>query len=175
VNPALGPFAIASVLLVVAGALKAVRPHDTAHALRALGLPGSETVVRAGGVVEVALGVAALVIADAVVVPALVALSYAVFSAFVLFALVRRLPISSCGCFGKVDTPPSTLHVGVAVGACIAALGMVFDASDAPLDVVSEQGLDGAVFAVLVAIGVLAGFAVLTLLPRTLSPPSAGT
>lgn len=171
-NPALGPFAIASVLLVVAGALKAVRPHDTARALRAMGLPGSETGVRVGGVVELALGTLALVAADALVA-VLVAFSYAAFCAFVVIALVRRLPISSCGCFANIETPPSLLHVGVATGACIAAVGMVVDPMISPLDVVTEHGLESAVFAVLVAVGVLAAFAVLTLVPRRLASSGA--
>jgi hypothetical protein len=38
-NPALGPYAIAAGLLVLGGALKAVRPTDTAIALGRAGLP----------------------------------------------------------------------------------------------------------------------------------------
>ena len=40
-------------VLVVAGAAKVLEPRDTAGALRAMGLPGGDRVVRAGGVVEV--------------------------------------------------------------------------------------------------------------------------
>ena len=54
---------------------------------------------------------------------ALVAVSYLAFAGFVIVALRSGAPISSCGCFGKVDTPPSVVHVvldvafaGVAVG-----------------------------------------------------------
>ena len=60
-----GPFAIAAVLLAVGGALKAVRPRDTAQALTAVGLRfpaffSARTAVRVGGAVEAVVGVGAL-------------------------------------------------------------------------------------------------------------------
>ena len=167
-NPALGPFAIAAILLVVGGALKAVRPHDTAYALRAMALPGSERVVRAGGVAEVALGVAALVTVDPVVA-ILIAVSYAAFAAFVALALARRLPITSCGCLGRVDTPPTVVHIGVCLGACVAAVGMAIDTAISPLDVVTGDALESAAYVALVAIGALTAYALLAVLPRAQS------
>lgn len=167
-NPALGPFAIAAALLVVGGALKALSPHDTAKAMRLMRLPANDSLVRVGGVVELALGIVALVAVDTVVA-VLVAISYAAFCAFVTLALVRRTPIASCGCLGKVDTPPSLVHVGVNLGACIAAIGMAFDAAVSPLDVTAEPFPDGAAYVVLVAVGVLLAFAVLTVVPRAIA------
>ena len=101
-----GPFVIASALLALGGAFKAVDPADTAYALRALGLPHAALLVRAGGAAEVVIGVGALAVGGPVFA-ALVALSYLAFAGFVVVALHSGSPISSCGCFGKVDTPPS--------------------------------------------------------------------
>ena len=55
---------------------------------------------------------------------ALVAVSYLAFAGFVVVALRSGAPISSCGCFGKVDTPPSLVHVVIdLVLAAVAAVG----------------------------------------------------
>ena len=43
-----GPFVIASALLALGGAFKAIDPDDTAHALRSLRLPHAALLVRAG-------------------------------------------------------------------------------------------------------------------------------
>src|SRR5262249_30242976 len=110
-----GPFAIAAVILAAGGAAKAVRPRDTARALAAVGirfpraLP-ARVVVRVGGALEAAVGLAALLVGGPVLCT-LVALSYLMFAVFVGVALRMGAPISSCGCFGKVDTPPSGVHV----------------------------------------------------------------
>jgi hypothetical protein len=167
-----GPFAIACVLLAGAGVLKAWAPADTANALRAVGVPLARTgrivLVRVVGVVEAVLGVAALLTGNAVP-GALVAVSYLAFASFVLVARRRQAPISSCGCFGKVDTPPSPVHVvldllfaGVAVGA--AATGDI-----ALPEVLREQPLAGVPFVALLAIGVSLVFLAFTALPKTMA------
>src|SRR4051794_33916874 len=115
-----GPFLVAALLLTAAGALKAWDPTNTVGALRKAGLPAAPGLVRAGGVVEVVIGVTA-VVTGAPAAAALVALSYALFTAFVVYALVRHLPIGSCGCFGKVDTPPSAVHIVLNLGAIVVA------------------------------------------------------
>jgi hypothetical protein len=168
VNPALGPFAIAALLLMIGGIAKAVRPGDTAVAVEAMGLPGGDTAVRLGGCVEVVLGLAALITVD-VPIAVLVAISYAAFCGFVSIALARRLPIASCGCFGRTDTPPSWLHVGITAGACVAAIGMTLDATDSPIDLATGHGASSAAYVVLVVAGVLTSFALLTVIPRSRS------
>jgi Methylamine utilisation protein MauE len=166
VNPVLGPFAIAATILAVAGASKVLEPRDTAGALRVMGLPGGDRVVRVGGVVEVVVAAAALV-ATGVVVALLVALSYGLFAAFIAVALVRRLPIASCGCVGRAVTFPSRVHVGLNVAACLAALGMAFDPSVTPLEVVRYESVAAvAAFVALVLAGVVLFFRALTQAPR---------
>ena len=165
-----GPFAIAAVVLALGGAFKALEPADTAHALGALGLPASRTLVRLGGALEAILAVGALVTGNPVLC-ALVAVSYALFAVVVAAALRSGKPISSCGCFGKVDTPPSALHVVLNVAAAGVAAGAVFvGASEINLpDVLADQPLLGIPFLLLVAVGVGLVFLALTALPKTLA------
>ena len=172
-----GPFAIACVLLAGAGALKAVRPADTANALRSVGAPIGRrarlVLVRAFGATEVVVGVVALVTGNAAA-SALVAVSYAAFAGFVVVALRRDAPIASCGCFGKVDTPPSAVHVALdllftGVGVAAAITGDV-----ALPDVLRDQPLAGVPYLVLLAIGVYLVFLAFTALPKTMAAVQGG-
>lgn len=121
-----GISAVAAVLLVVAGVQKVADPAGTAGALRAAGLPSRRGFVRAGALFEAGVGAGALVLAGPVA-PALMAASYAAFAGFVAVALRRSTPISSCGCFGRVDTPPSGLHVVLNVVFTLAAAAQAVD------------------------------------------------
>ncbi|MCJ7437470.1 MAG: hypothetical protein MUP97_06895 [Acidimicrobiia bacterium] len=164
---AAGPFSIAAVLLALGGALKALRPADTATALRGVGIPVPRLAVRLGGAGEAAIGIWALVVGDRLEA-VLVTASYAVFIGFVVLAMTRDAPIASCGCFGRADTPPSLVHVGVNVGACIAALVVVVQPGVGLIDVLPGQPLAGVPYVFLVVVGVLCAFVALTQLPRTL-------
>lgn len=98
-----------ALVLVLSGAVKLNDPTPTSRALRAARLPSSLMAVRALGVLEIAAASAALTTrARPGAVP--VAVLYIGFTGFVFYALAKRLPIASCGCFGKADTPPSALH-----------------------------------------------------------------
>jgi len=168
-----GPFTIAAVLLAVGGALKAVRPRDTAQALTAVGLrfPAffpARAVVRVGGAVETAIGVGAL-LTGGPVFAALVAASYLVFAAFVTVALRSGASISSCGCFGKVDTPPSAVHVVVDLVAAAVAVGAAIVGDVALPEVLGDQPLLGIPFLVLVVIGCSLVFLAFTSLPKTMA------
>lgn len=163
-----GPFAVAATLLALGGASKAWQPSDTARALTMLRLPASPRLVRIGGALELVIGVGALVYGNRVLA-VLVAVSYAAFAAFVLLALRRGAPISSCGCFGKADTPPSRVHVVVNVAAALVAVGVAVDPNGGITDVMADQPLLGLPFALLVAVGVYLTFLALTLLPQTLA------
>ena len=108
-------------LLVLAGFYKLVDPVPTSGALRAAGLPASMHLVRLLGIFEIVVGVAGVVWGGAVV--SLIAAGlYAGFLVFVVEALRRRLPISSCGCLGAADTPPTVAHVVVNSGAVLTLL-----------------------------------------------------
>jgi hypothetical protein len=165
-----GPFTIACLLLMVGGLAKAVRPGDTANALDAVGFRvrrrNARAGVRVGSAVETAIGAAALLTGSWWLV-ALVALSYAGFAAFVVRALRRGAPISSCGCFGKVDTPPSTVHVALDVVFAAVATAAAVAGNVALPDVLSDQPLAGVPFALLAVLGCYLVFVAFTLLPKT--------
>lgn len=112
----IGLYFVAAGLLVVAGVAKALRPADTARALAELAhLPRLRPVrwlVRAGALAEAAVGIAALALPRSVTA-ALVAVSYAAFGAVVLTARLRGGPLATCGCFGRPDTPPTTVHIAL--------------------------------------------------------------
>jgi hypothetical protein len=122
VNPLAAPVLAAAALLVLAGAPKVVRPADTARALRSVGRPVPVVLVRLGGAAEAGLGVVALV-AGGRVTSALVAASYLGFTGFVLLALRTGGVLSSCGCLGRPDTPPTRTHVIVTAGFALLAAG----------------------------------------------------
>ena len=160
-----GPFLIAALLLAAAGAAKLVDPTNTVGALRRMGVPAPAPLVRFGGALETGLAVAA-VVTGAPALAVLVAASYLLFTAFVLIALGRGLPIGSCGCFGKVDTPPSSLHVVVNLGAVVAALGVARGDSTGIGSALAGQPLAGIPFLLLVAVGGYAAYTALTVVPQ---------
>ena len=128
------------ILLVLAGSKKLVDPAPTVGALRSAGWPSAGPLVRLLGAVE--MGVAGWFLVAGGPVPAILgALLYAGFAVFVGRALVRDVPISSCGCLGSRDTPPSVSHAVVnlfAVGVLTA--GAIIPV--APLGGLVGQGMD---------------------------------
>ena len=165
-----GPFLAVVALLGVAGATKVHRPATTARALRAMGLPSSPALVRAGAAVEVVVAVGALLWASPPWALA-VALSYAAFAGFVLAALRRGLPLSSCGCIGGKDTPPTAGHVVLNLAAAgvagAVALGTGRGAAITDLGRLHGSLLLRAVFVVLTAMCAWFAYVALTELPRT--------
>jgi hypothetical protein len=162
-----GPFAIVACLLAAAGLAKAAQPAATAGALAAMRLPHRRWMVRAGGAAEGLLAIAALV-SGSVLLAVLVAVSYAAFAGFVVGALRAGVPISSCGCLGKVDTPPHPVHVAVNLFAAAAAVGVALHGGVPISDVLADQPLAGVPFVLLVVVGVVAASLVMSALPRTL-------
>lgn len=118
----IGMFFVASGLLVLAGAAKAVRPDDTARALillagrnpRILSFNLTRHAVRIGALLEAGLGVCALLFPRPVTA-ALVAASYTLFACITAYARTHGGALSTCGCFGRPDTPSTGLHVALNV------------------------------------------------------------
>ena len=98
--------ASAAVLLVVAGAAKLSRPARGVADL--FGFRAPTPLVRLVGAPEAAVGIAALLLGGPAVWA--VGLLYAAFAVVVLRAVLIRA--GSCGCFGRLDAPPSWVHVG---------------------------------------------------------------
>jgi uncharacterized membrane protein YphA (DoxX/SURF4 family) len=146
-----GAFQILAAVIAVGGLTKVAAPDAFTATLRSLGLPGGRVAARVSGAVEVLVGVGAVVVGGRVAA-LVVAATYALFALVVLAA--RRAGAESCGCFGAVAAPPSTVHVTVnATSAAIALLAAV----DGPLglvDVLSDQPLAGIPYLVTIAIGV---------------------
>jgi len=119
----IGPYLAACLLLAVAGVAKALRPTDTARAVSAvvpMSLVASRPLVRAGAVVEAAVGAVALA-HPSPESAGLVALSYLGFAGFVAVVLARGGPLATCGCFGKPDTPATRFHVVVNLALAVSA------------------------------------------------------
>jgi len=163
-----GPFVVAAALLGLGGASKALDPDDTARALGVMRLPSSRALVRAGGAAELLIGVGAIAFGNRAFA-VLVGLSYLGFLAFVVLALVRHAPLSSCGCFGKADTPPSQIHVAINAVAVVVAGAVVLDPGVGLPDVLAEQPWLGLPFLLLAAVGVYLSFVALTVLPKALA------
>ena len=89
-------------------------------------------------------------------------------------ALRRDAPIASCGCFGKVDTPPSVVHVVLDLLFAGVAAAAAFTGDVALPDVLRDQPLAGVPFLVLLAIGVYLVFLAFTALPKTMAAVRGG-
>lgn len=162
-----GPFAIAALVVAVGGAAKLLAPEPTADALAALGGPHSLLVPRAMGIAEVLLGGAAVAYGGRILA-GLVAAAFVAFAGFVVLAR-RHGGVASCGCFGRVSTPPSLLHVIVnLVCAGVAGAGVVAGVPALP-DIVPDQPGAGVPLVVVVLTGTWLVYAVLTVVPEVLA------
>ena len=119
--PASAPVLAAALLLLVAGVGKVRRPTYTVGALKSVGLRTGPRSVRALGLAEIAIGLAAFG-AGGPVPSALVGLSYVGFTGFLVLALRKGGAVSSCGCLGRPDTPPTRTHAAVTTALGIAGL-----------------------------------------------------
>ena len=157
--------AIGAVLLIGSGGAKLIDRAPTRGALAAARLPSGEFVVLGLAALEVAAGAGALLV-DLRVVPLVLAATYLAFACFVGYALLRDIPIQSCGCFGRVDTPPTTTHI--AMNLTFAVAGVV--ASDAPrlIDRILEAPGAGFGFLTMTLIGAYLTYLMLAELPATL-------
>lgn len=129
-----------AILVCAAGIGKLIDPRHTSGALSQMGLPSRWALVRVLGVAELAIGAAVVVFAGPVST-VLLAVLYLGFGVFVIAALRSGTPLSSCGCFGRPDTPPSGTHLVVnmaaaaflgpqAFGGGVAGIGVVVGAGD---------------------------------------------
>lgn len=155
-------FFIAAALLIISGGSKLIDPAPTRGALTAARLPDGAWTAPALAFAEIGAAAAGIIVGGAAALG--VAAVYAGFAGFVAYALARRLPIQSCGCFGRPDTPPTWGHVTFNLISVVAAAGVaVFDV--APLDVLANQPLAGLPYLGFVAIGVWVVYLLLAELP----------
>lgn len=166
-----GAYLAAALLLVAAGLAKVRRPADTSIALRRAGLPVPEWAVRAGAAAEVAAGCWAFTSGRAAA--GLVALSYLGFAGFVALALRRGSPVSSCGCFGKADSPPTVSHVVLNLAAAATAAWGAFHAHPDVVSVLRHQPLAGVPLVLLMGAAAYLAYLVVAVMPKTLAAGGA--
>ncbi|MCY3616366.1 MAG: hypothetical protein F4Z00_00620 [Acidimicrobiaceae bacterium] len=161
--------ASAALLLVVAGAAKLIRPADGFAGL--VGLRTRPFVVRLIGALEAGAGIAALILGG----PAawIVGLLYAAFALVVLRAVLAGA--DSCGCFGRLDAPPSLIHV--AGNLTLAAVSFIAaGAASPPVSAVVQAAEESSATGVALAsvIALLAGLVLVsfTALPEALAARS---
>lgn len=105
----LGAYYTSAVVVGIAGASKIRKPAVTARALQAVGLPHRRLYARLLGAFEVAVALAALIEPS----PSGFALAgvYTAFGLITVYQLVGHSTVTSCGCFGDVETPPTPYHI----------------------------------------------------------------
>jgi hypothetical protein len=170
----IGLYLIGSALLVLAGAAKTVRPDDTALALAQV-LPGRlqlrlqlrlRLLVRVGAACEAAVGVVAFLLPRPLPA-ALVCASYLGFAAYVSYVRRHHGLLSTCGCFGRSDTPATWLHVVINLVLAAAAAGVALRTTGASTlrSVLATQPWAGLPLLLASAVGLWLTYQALTLLP----------
>lgn len=162
------PALVAAALLAVAGAQKLLDPTMTVGALRALRLPSSTGLVRAGSAAELALGVTALSLGGAGLWW-LVAASYVAFAAFVMAALRAGTMIGSCGCFGREDTPPHWSHVALNLVLAVVGGAAAVASPAPPVEALADHPGDALLALPLAGLALALVWATFVQLPRTLA------
>ncbi len=151
-----GPLLVAAVLLMAAGAAKVLRPTGTVGALREAGIAVPPAAVRAVAAVEVVIG-ALLLVTDVWPVRVAAAGSYLGFAGFVLWALRSGRPISSCGCFGVREIPPTPLHVLLNAALAVGLGAAAASGDPAPEAAIrADPALGGLLVAVSMGVAVMA-------------------
>lgn len=116
---------IALGLLGFAGVAKVVDPDPTTGAINAAGVATGNLVSRVLGAIEVCAALAGLIVGSVAAAPA--AILYLGFTVFTFLAVRRAIPVQSCGCFGREDTPPSRIHVVYNLCATASLVWLVLD------------------------------------------------
>ena len=116
---------VASSLLAVSGALKLRHPESVEPLLTVLHVPWWLRRGRAVGLIELTIAVGAVITTARPVLIAEAA-AFGCFALVIGYVLAARIPLTTCGCAGARDTPPSILHVGIDLAAAGAATLAVF-------------------------------------------------
>jgi uncharacterized membrane protein YphA (DoxX/SURF4 family) len=156
--------AIALGLLAASGVAKLVDPEPTTGAMRSARLPASNLITYILGTAEVVVAVASLAVGGVAVAGA--AVLYGGFTVFTFAATRKRIPLQSCGCFGRDDTPPSLIHVFFNLAATASLLALAPIGAN-PIDW-ALPALQLALYLGFTAIGVYVSYLMLSSLPQLL-------
>ena len=155
--------AVGLFLLAASGLSKLADWTQTSGSLESARLPSGRAVVSLLGIVEVVAALVGLAIGGRWLIPA--TLLYLGFAAFTAWALRLEVPLQSCGCFGRGDTPPTTIHLAynlvVAAALALASLGSfaLVDLDRPIIEVFSSLAFSG--------IGAYLSYLLLAVLPTT--------
>lgn len=162
---------IAALLLILSGGAKLADGGPTMGALRSARLPAGHRVVTGFGLIEIVAGASALITSHPAAGLA-VAFLYVGFAGFVAWALRCDLPIQSCGCFGKRDTPPTPGHIAVNLALAAAAAGAAGELT--LFDRFGTDALEASGVLFFGAIGTYLLYLMLAELPATMAAARAG-
>jgi hypothetical protein len=118
-DAAVGPTYVAALLLVFSGVGKLRNPKPAAQALFTARWPHSSALVRTVGLAEITAPL--LLLTLGAIGATAIAVIYAGFFAFIASVLLRNLDLTSCGCTGAAETPPTWLHAVLNAIASVAA------------------------------------------------------
>jgi hypothetical protein len=114
------PFFAAATLLIVSGTAKLRAPGPVRSALGAVHLPSGPSIVRGIGLFEIGIGMWCL-LGPSPASALLLALLYAAFAGFIAVLMRSTNRVTSCGCVGGSDSPPSLAHIVVNAAAAATA------------------------------------------------------
>jgi len=157
-----------AIVLGVGGVAKMGRPEGAVGALRALRLPATATMVRVLAGAELVVAVVVLVSGNRLT-SLLMAISYFGFAGFVLLARRDVGTLSSCGCFGEADTPPTVTHLVFTLAAAMVAVVAVVAPVGPLVAGLRGQPLGGAPFLFFTGCCAWFGYASLAVLPKVTS------
>lgn len=166
------PVASLAVILVVAGVAKLWRPRTAVTALRLAGGRGSDEAVRALGLFEIIVGVW-WITSSAPLAAIAMAVLFSTFALFTVYVLAAEVPLSSCGCLGVEDAPPTKIHVIVnSLAASLAAMAAVVGVPGFAMTLAAAPPAQSALTLALVVVAVYLWFSAFTYLPRALASVS---
>lgn len=162
-----GPFAIVAGALAVGGVFKLIDPAPTASMFRSLHLPASLGLARVSGAVEVVVGTAAVLVGGRVLA-GVVAVLFVAFTLAMVVLVRQGEAASSCGCFGKLSSRPTAVHLAADAIAAAVALAAAITGVPGLVTAMGEVPLAGIPLVAFAALGTWAFVAVLTVLPEAL-------
>jgi hypothetical protein len=150
---------LSAAVLVLSGIAKVRQPTALVLPLRQLRLPATRRTARAIGVVEVAVGIIALLTSHAASMAALAAVWLGLLGAA---AALTRGPNVDCGCFGEASRPVGPMHLVVNAVFSVAAVASTFDPAPPIWDLPDAPVLGTATYVLLLVAGAGAVSAMLT-------------
>ncbi|HEX9530248.1 MAG TPA: MauE/DoxX family redox-associated membrane protein [Acidimicrobiales bacterium] len=154
-----GPLVAAAILLAMAGGIKLFNPSPLARSLRLAGLPAGlarPSPVRVAAAAEMLLGIATVLGGGRALGGGLAAATLAAYLAFAAFLVAARRrggPLTSCGCFGRTDTPVTRAHITLdAAAAIVSGGGFTARAPGLPAALASHPGAAPALLAAVAAL-----------------------